>query len=250
MRIPKKCVQRTAGWLAILALPLFAVSPVLAAVAELPAVQLTVNGSPAQLESNLSFFEEDGFWVSQFRGAGVGWLVSDGVAAFAADPFADYSFSVKNFTDSTLTFQLSLSTPFIGGPYNVLTTTHSSTAEDGDILPDGKVTIGTSTFSFIHNPQIDGNVVTGAQISAGCSLIGAPSFSGPCQPSGSPVIVPISTGKTGTLAVVLAFTVSPHDSYSAYGTNDMSFVPEPDTSVQLLAGVGLLLLLAARRRTR
>jgi hypothetical protein len=248
MNTPRKSVQRMASSLAIFLLPFFSVSQAFAAVATLPAVQLTVNGTPAELESSLSFFDDDGFWVSQFQGAGVGWLVTDGIAAFSTDPFIDYSFSVKNFTDSTLSFTVSLSTPFVGGPYNVLTTDHWSTVEDGDIRPDGKVTIGTSVFSFIHNPQIDGSVIPGSQISGGCSLIGSPAFSGPCQAQGNPVIVSTSTGKTGTLAIVLAFTLSPHDSYSAFGSADISFVPEPATYAQLLAGIVLLLLLGARRR--
>src|SRR5690348_13874175 len=80
----------------------------LAAVADVPAVQLKVNGDLVQLESHVSLVDTN-LWLGGFEGAGTGWSLTNGVAVFATDPFLDYSFDVKNFSNQTLSFVVLLS---------------------------------------------------------------------------------------------------------------------------------------------
>jgi hypothetical protein len=244
-----RIIQGISATLAAVAFAITCASSALAAVTQLPAVQLSVNGQPVQLDAELQFIEDSGLWVSEFAGAGTGWAITKGDAVFAADPFVDYAFGVKNFTTVPLTFTFTFSTPFVDGPYNVLESSHSSNATDGRPFANGKVDITLGGFSFVHNPQIDGSVVPGSEISTGCSLTGAPGFSKICQ-GDSFLSVPVVTGTTGTLAVTLSFIVSARDAYATSGSVNLTSVPEPGTDLAMLAGILVLFGVIARRRMR
>jgi hypothetical protein len=244
-------ISRLSAAFAALALLFCCTTGASAAVTALPAVQLSVNGSPVDLDSSLFFIDDLGFWVGEFEGAGQGWSVTNGHATLAPDPFIDYGFSVKNFTNAPQTFQFTFSVPFTDGPYNLLTSSHSSTVTDGGPAPNGAVDVTAgSGFSFVHNPQIDGVTVAGTEISTGCSRTGPLGFSGTCQGDSFLSVAIPPTGFNGTLSVIVSFTVSARDLYGGSGQVTLSAVPEPQTSLALLAGMIVLLAAMARRRIR
>ncbi len=246
-----KVIQRLSATFAAVALVVCCASSASAAVTQLPAVQLTVNGDAVQFDPHLSFDDTFGVWLSDFQLAGNGWSITNGHASFVPDPFLDYGFSVKNLSLAAQTFTFTFSVPFSDGPYNVLDSSHTSGVTDGRPNPTGTVTITPgSGFTFIHNPQVDGAFVTGSEISTGCALTGTPGFSTSCQGGSFSSVTFGPTGAAGTLSVIVSFVVSPQDIYNASGQVSLSAVavPEPGTALALGAGMAFLFGVIARRR--
>ena len=244
-----KIIQRLSAVFAAVALTLCCASFSSAAVTQLPAVQLTVNGNAVQLDASLSFDDTFGVWLSDFQGAGNGWSVTNGHASFVPDPFIDYGFSVKNLSAAAETFTFTFSVPFSDGPYNVLDSSHTSGVTDGRPNPTGTVTVTPgSGFTFVHNPQVDGVFIAGSAISTGCALTGTPGFSSSCQGGSFSTVTFGPTNAAGTLSVIVSFVVSPQDIYNASGQVSLSAVPEPATGLALFAGMAVLFSVIARRR--
>jgi hypothetical protein len=221
-----------------------------AAVIDVPAVQVSVNGQQVQLAGDITS-EEPGLWTGFPTGSTDAWSIS-GFAAFGTDPFIDYSFDVHNKTAGILSFEFLLTTPFVGGPYTRLINSHGSTVDDDPAnTPDiGKVTIGLNGAAFIQTTQIDGLDVPLSGISSGCVVPGTPGFTGAdCFAHIDTPGISVVTSPTGTLGIRLAFTLSPHDTYHAGGAAVLSLpVPEPRASFIFAAGGLLLLAVFAKRR--
>jgi hypothetical protein len=244
-----KIIQRLSAVFAAVALAVCCASSASAAVTQLPAVQLTVNGAAVALDAHLTFNETFGVWLSDFQLAGNGWSITNGHASFVPDPFLDYGFSVKNVSLAAETFTFTFSVPFTDGPYNVLDSSHTSGVTDGRPNATGTVTITPGGgFSFVHNPQVDGVLIAGSAISTGCAPTGTPGFSTSCQGGSFSTVTFGPTGAAGTLGVIVSFVVSPGDIYNASGQVSLSAVPEPGTGLALFAGMAFLFGVIARRR--
>jgi hypothetical protein len=221
-----------------------------AAVLDVPSVQVSVNGQQVQLQGDITS-EEPGIWAGFPTGSSDAWSIS-GFAAFGTDPFIDYSFDVQNKTAGILSFEFLLTTPFVGGPYTRLVNSHGSSVDDDPANPPdiGKVTIGLNGAPFIQTTQINGVDIPLSGMSSGCAVPGTPGFAGAdCFAHLDTPGISVVTGPTGTLGILLAFTLSPHDTYHAGGAAVLSLpVPEPRASFALTAGCLLLLAVFARRR--
>lgn len=162
-----------------------------------------------------------------------------GGIGFKSDPFIQYAFGVSNFTGAPLNFMFLFSTVYVGGPYDSLTASVSSSATDGGQTPNGAVNINPFTAESI----VDGT--TYLTLTTPCALVGTPGFSSGC-PSDADATNLISLA-TGALSVKLNFTVSARDLVSINGRTDLTReVAEPATLA--LLGAGLLGLAAIRRR--
>lgn len=167
-------------------------------------------------------------------------FVIDAEILFNPDPFVQYSFGVQNLSAGPLTFSFLFVTPFGGGPYSTLTSSHSSTVIDGTV-PDGTVEVTPSGGTFIHRPEINLVPTTVGQLGDGCDVSVSPAL---CDlASGSFAISPVSG--PGTLGVTVAFTLSAGDLYAANGRVEL--VPEPGT---FILGLGVLAGLLYRQRRR
>jgi len=179
-------------------------------------------------------------------GAVIGSIATD------ADPFIDYSFGVINFTSSDLTFSFLFFSPYAGGPFGGLRSSHSSSATDGGVA-DGSVVVSADALTgFVHNPILDGVDVTSAALGTGCTLAGAPGFSDSCD-GFSLLTVPIVSAASGIFGVRIEFTLSPGDALSLNGRVELieepgEPIPEPTyAAVVGLALVGLSLVRRSRR---
>jgi len=172
--------------------------------------------------------------------------ISSLFASFKEDPFIDYGFAVKNFTGAPLSFLFVFSTPYMGGPYSVLSSSHSSSVTDGG---NGTVTVATDTKAAIHTPSLDAADVLGGALGVGCMPAGAPGFSAGCEAPAGVVGLPIVSLAAGTLAITVSFTLSPGDIYTGNGRVEIgnAVIPEPGTYALALAGFGALFLVHRRR---
>jgi MYXO-CTERM domain-containing protein len=186
-----------------------------------------------------------------------------GDVSFDPDPFVEYSFGVKNFLAVSQTFSFTFLTPFGGGPYSRLSSSHSSNVTDGatvGVATDGSVLVTPVGGTFIHRPQINGAPAVGldgvtlvGQFGPGCDPSGAPGFSAFCNVgSGTFPISPVS-GPPGSLSVTVSFELSPGDLYATSGRVELldavspTATPEPST---LLLGLGVLAGILYRQRRR
>lgn len=164
-----------------------------------------------------------------------------------ADPFVAYGFAVTNFSTTTLDVDALFSSPYVGGPYTALFSSHSGSTTDSGVTPNGTVTIGAPE-GFVHQPFVDVSNVDG--LNTGCTVSTVPAGSGNCPPAGLSTTVPVTTGATGIFGVEVHFTLSPGDIYTVNGRVDLlptqgPQVPEPATLLMIAGGV---VALAVRRR--
>ena len=154
------------------------------------------------------------------------------------DPFINYSLGFVNPFNAPATLTLTILVPYVGGPYDLLTLSHSSTASDG--LRDGG-SVSLDVDPHIANGSLDGVIVTG--LSTGCLI--APSAVDQACFSGPDSTVGVSSLVAGFLGLRVNFTLSPdEDSYDAEGNLTLSSVPEPATL--LLIGTGIAAIVRRR----
>jgi hypothetical protein len=177
-------------------------------------------------------------------------LQSLGVTAFN-DPYLNYSATFQNPGNTTMTYTLTETLPYTGGPYTSVSDSFADNVTDGDA--NGSVTIGRPAgTNFIAQPIVDGTNVDG--INKGCTVTGSPGFSGPgCVTSNTMNTVPYTTLTSGNFGITLNFTLSPGDTYAFSGRVSLqSGVPEPASWSAMGLGLGVVLGLAyyTNRRKR
>jgi hypothetical protein len=175
--------------------------------------------------------------------------ISNMTVAQKWDPFVAYGVAVSNFTAVPISFTFIFSTPYVGGPYTLLSSSHSSSVTDSGSKPDGSIMVGTQAgYTHIHLPILDGIGVAGGNRGDGCALLGTPGFSDACDNSSTPNVAVLSAA-SGILSVELRFVLSPGDIYTANGRVELldRVVPEPATYA--MAGVALLAAALYRRRS-
>jgi hypothetical protein len=163
-------------------------------------------------------------------------------ASGSPDPFLNYAVGFINPFAATTSFTLTILMPYVGGPYNSLTLSHSSNATDGNA--SGGATVGLNVDPNVANALLDGVIETG--LDTGCTIIPPPN-SQTCF-AGADSTVAVASGAAGTFGVRLDFTLSPGDLYAATGRVELdnSAIPEPST--YFFIGTGLAALVAFRRR--
>ncbi|MDX2181261.1 MAG: PEP-CTERM sorting domain-containing protein [Bryobacteraceae bacterium] len=215
-----------------------------------PAVELTVGGTPVALSTPEPIKLEDGgqAWVYDPFNNDINFEVSSLIFSFKEDPYVDYAIAVKNFGAVPLSFSFTFLTPYAGGPYFLLDSSHSSSVTDSSPT-NGAVTVALDKKGSIHTPNLDGVDILGGALGAGCAPVGAKGFSAGCEAPAGVVGLPVATLAAGTLSVTVNFTLSPGDIYTANGRVEIynNPIPEPSTYAMAIGGLGLLL---AFRRLR
>ena len=164
------------------------------------------------------------------------------------DPNVTYGLAVMNFSASALNFSFTFSSPYVAGPYALMTSSHSSSytrtgTTAATIVPFG----GTA----IHRPYVDAVDITGAFIATSCA-VNTPPFSGTCSYA-DVVNLPNVTAASGMFGVKLGFTMPANTVGLAYTANglvqlDYATVPEPGTMLLLAFGLTAVTALALYRR--
>jgi hypothetical protein len=172
--------------------------------------------------------------------ATTGYVVT--IKAFtAADPVIDFGMNFEG-SPSDPNVSLTISTPYIGGPFASLFTSSSGILSDTD--NNGSASVTPQSGIDIQTVKVNGSPIFSEGIqNPGCAFSGQPAgFSQACPDPRSQQLFG-SFPATGTLELDLAFTLSAGDSYNVSGA---VFTPEPATSL-LLAG-GLVALIGLGRR--
>lgn len=174
-----------------------------------------------------------------------------GDATVNTDPWIDYGFAFKNLSNADISFTILLYNPYVGGPYDIATSSHSGSVTNsaGVGMPDTSVTVTPPSGGNIHQPNING--VPFAGIEGGCALTGLPlGNSGYCG-LGNINGASIMATPGQTLGLTLSATVSPGDIYTFNGFVGITplsgdTVPEPATFGVAAAAFGLAALLRRR----
>lgn len=167
-------------------------------------------------------------------------------AVFDADPFVNFVVGVVNGSGVTQSYAFSFTTPVIGGPYNLATSSGGVTVTLGG---------GSSSQASLH-PAFSNYIrgfVNGLSTNLGvdigtaqCTTVGSTTCT---QPAGAATFGPLTPAD---LTGQLAFQLTGDQSVAGWtGRVEIaaSVVPEPATVTLLAAGVVLTGALAARRRT-
>jgi hypothetical protein len=172
-------------------------------------------------------------------------VTCDGSVTLKPDPYLDFNISATNNTASDVVFTFTFSTPYIGGPYLYLNSSHSSVVTNG---ANEVVTVTPNGGAFLQVPSLDGIPVTAASLGLGCALTAAPNQVKLCEAYQTASVGVNSLG-SGMLSATLSFSLSPGDTYQALGHVELSnSAPEPGTLVFLLIGGVLLYSLRLRNR--
>jgi hypothetical protein len=208
-----------------------------------PQPELIVNGEPVPVPGEWILQGET--WIFNFRSTDPNYPLQNLLAAGNPDPILNYAVAFINPFAVTSTFTLNLLLPYIGGPYNSFTLSHSSNAADGNL--NGTATVGLNVEANVANGLLDGVVVTGLE--TGCTITPPPN-SQSCF-SGADSTVAVASAAAGTFGVRLDFTLSPGDLYSATGVVELTntAIPEPTSVILSLTGFGAFLFFARRRRS-
>lgn len=213
-----------------------------------PQVTLAINGQSVALPAPriISTGSNSAQWIFEDFDAVLGDIsvrVANLAFGYDQDPEITYSLGVVNFEGLTA-FQFGFSSPYLAGPYNLLTGQHSSLALDSD---QTTVTVAPHTgSSHIHRVSLDGVAIPSLHLGTGCSFTGGPAV---CDPLSN-----ASTGVTsltsGVFGIVVAFEMSGGGySYSAQGRADLldsNAVPEPSSVLFTFAGLAAIGLLKRR----
>lgn len=219
-----------------------------------PSAGLTVSGFPTlALDSVLdvqSGVYSYGSATALTAATGASFSVSSLWFDAQSDPFVDYGFSIENTGATPLTVSFTVSSPYVGGPYNMLTDSFSDSVTDSGNTPDGQVTIGVPAgITDVNQPFIDAMNADG--INPGCVVTGPKGFSSPgCVSTSTFNNVTVSTATSGTFGIKVNFILSAGDIYTINGRTALtsSLVPEPATVGMLGAGLLGLTILGRKRR--
>jgi len=162
------------------------------------------------------------------------------------DPFVTYGLAVTNNTNAALNFLFTFSSPYIGGAYSAISSSHSSSFTRSGTTNS---LINPYMGSHIHRPFVDGFDVNGAFIATSC-VVNTPPASGSCT---YPDIMglPYVTAATGVFGVRVGFTLPANASrlvYTANGVVELGVVPEPSAVLLFAAGLFVMSLVVIQRR--
>lgn len=165
------------------------------------------------------------------------------------DPHVMYGVAFTNLTNGALNFSFTFSSPYVAGPYALMTSSHSSSytrigGTATTIVPFGGTTI--------HRPYVDAVDITGAFIATSCAVNNTPPFSGACSYA-DVINLPNVTAASGMFGVKLGFTLPANTvdlTYTANGLVQLDFatVPEPGTMLLLAFGLAAVTAVALQRR--
>lgn len=212
-----------------------------------PPVQLQIDGKNIDIP-DIKPDDQKGVLVYNW-GNSLGDLgISNMTVAQKWDPFVAYGAAVTNFSAVPMTFSFIFSTPYVGGPYTTLQSSHSSSVTDSGSKPDGAIQVGLQKgFTHVHSPLLDGIGILGGSRGDGCNLTGKAGFSDTCDNSSTPNVAILSAA-SGVLSVQLRFVLSPGDIYTANGRVEIAN-PVPEPATYAMAGVALLAAALYRRRS-
>lgn len=162
------------------------------------------------------------------------------------DPFVQYIVGGVNNTNGPLSFLFTFTSPYIGGAYSSLRSTHSSSHTEGN----GKTVTPDASETHIHRPFVDGLDVVGAFIAPSCVM--AISGSGVCNYA--TITLPYVTAASGSFGVDVGWTMPADAQFALWSANGrvtlMDPVPEPSTVLLFAAGLFVMgLVVFQRRRT-
>jgi hypothetical protein len=214
----------------------------------LPGVNVLVGDTSSELPLTWELQKDGITWAALLPKEGVEvpnqYKITSMTLLTDSDPYVAYAFGLINISGSPANFSFLFTTPYVGGPYDTLRSTHSDSFTNN---VGNTFTLGLHTQngkSFIHQPNVNGADLGG--INKGCTVTKSGSFSGNCE-SGTTVDVPGLYAATGTLSVLVSFNLSAGDGYSANGKVELlNTVPEPATCA-LIGGALIGLCLFVKR---
>lgn len=220
-------------------------------------VQVAGDGSVRVLpgDGSVRFLAGDGSVNVTTQGDVVTWALPDFVLggatgelatfsnftfSYDADPFIAFGVSVTTNTGSPLNYWFAFGSPYVGGPYDTVSSELLLQAFDETGNPAGDVT------DIVHLSTVDG----APRLSPAAGDCSPPAV-GCFAAAGSATLAPISGG-SGLFTSELSFTIGVEDAVVATGRTDLfnagSNVPEPGALALALLGLAGMARLRARGR--